>query len=117
MFLPVVAAAVAAAVLPQSLEALVGTWDGGLTGPDGSVMTVGLRFTRDAEGRITAVADSPDGPSQTVRDLAISGGVVTFSIEGVVGRAELRLSGDSLSGVWKGDYGDLPLRLTRQPAG
>lgn len=94
----------------------VGDWQGKLKVPGGE-LTIVLRVTRDAGGKLAAEMDSPDQGATGIEaaEVTFAKGKLSFNVPSIGGRFEGELgAGDSvLSGTWKQGPAALPLVLRR----
>ena len=116
MIVAAIAAAVVALASGQdTVVELGGRWEGALSVQGQSIRLV-VRV-QDADGRISAVLDSPDqgATGLGIEGLSLDGGVVRFAVPQVGGRFEGLLSSDgaSIAGALKQGPVDMPLVLNR----
>ena len=104
-----------APVLSQAdIDALLGQWVGKLQIP-GLELTMVLRFTTDAEGKLTGVLDSPDQNARDIpaTDIVLVDGNLSVKVPTVRGEYAGRLTGDEITGEWRQGGPPLPLVLKK----
>ncbi|HLF12838.1 MAG TPA: hypothetical protein VJA26_16670 [Gammaproteobacteria bacterium] len=113
--LPLTLRPYAAPVLSQAdIDALLGQWVGKLQIP-GLELTMVLRFTADAEGKLTGVFDSPDQNALNIplTDIVLDDGNFSVKVPALRGEYKGRLTGEEIAGEWGQGGPSLPLSLKK----
>ena len=98
----------------EDKEKLLGSWNGPLNFPGGSITAV-YRFEMNEDGEFVGFADSPDqGAFGTpVTDMEMESGILTIKVEAWQTEFKGRMEGDEIIGEFKQRGQALPLTLKR----
>ena len=98
----------------KDMDKLMGSWNGKLTIPGGS-LTIVFRFERTEKGEFVGFLDSPDqgGFGIPVTDMEMSEGTLTLKISNIRGEYKGKLSDNEIVGEFSQLGNPLPLNLKR----
>jgi hypothetical protein len=108
-----------AGLAPAFAQDAVGKWSGNVKAPDGDIPFV-LTVTKDAEGKLTAVGESPSqapGMQIPAENVVSDGANLTFDVGAVAGNyaGTWDEAKKAWVGMWKQNGLGMPLDFTRAP--
>jgi len=101
------------------VQVLEGGWEGVLDVPGGTHLHLRFNFTKNADGSIGGMLDSPDqNVSLAVNTMARTGDTVKLDVKAIGGVYEGTLNKDAsaMAGTWTQGGGSLPLSVQRKQA-